>query len=103
MPTTRSGRIKKVNSSEIKNGLTDFRARACVFVPPSLQLLVGGLFLRHTPNAFLAALGLVAVPNVIGNVIGPIAVTVSGLIWNKAKAGNKKSPAGQPSANVSAS
>jgi hypothetical protein len=37
-----------------------------------------GYFLRHTPNVYLATLALVAVPNVIGNYLGPLLLAAFG-------------------------
>ena len=47
----------------------------------SIQMSLGFFLLRHAkPNAYVATLALVAVPTLVGNVIGPLSVTVSGLL-----------------------
>ena len=56
----------------------------------SIQIFVGHL-LKNTPNAYLAALGLVAVPNLIGNILGPMVVTLSGIILKYKKKGSPAS------------
>ena len=47
---------------------------------------LGFFLLRHAkPNAYVATLALVAVPTLVGNVIGPLSVTVSGLLLRYTK------------------
>lgn len=56
----------------------------------SLQIFVGYL-LRNTPNAYISTLALVAMPTLIGNVLGPMAMTFSAFLvkWRKGKAVEK--------------
>ena len=44
------------------------------------DLCTQGYFLRHTPNVYLATLALVAVPNLIGNYLGPILLAAFGAL-----------------------
>jgi len=49
----------------------------------TLQTLIGVILKDAKPNTYLVTLGLVAVPTLIGNVVGPLSVTISGWLLNK--------------------
>jgi len=49
----------------------------------SCQLLVGSVLRNARPNTYIATLALVAVPTLIGNVIGPLSVTISGYLLRR--------------------
>lgn len=55
------------------------------------QIFVGYL-LRNTPNAYISTLALVAMPTLVGNVLGPMAMTLSAFLvkWRKRSAAPKK-------------
>jgi membrane protein DedA with SNARE-associated domain len=56
----------------------------------SVQIFVGYL-LRNTPNAYISTLALVAMPTLVGNVLGPMAMTLSAFLvkWRKRSAPKK--------------
>ena len=66
----------------------------CIYQPPiaaklgcdwtsnhvSLFFGMQGYFLRQTPNVYLTTLALVAVPNLIGNYLGPLVLAAFGAV-----------------------
>ena len=60
-------------------------------MPLSLNGLQG-YFLRQTPNVYLTTLALVAVPNLIGNYVGPLLLAAFGAVRMNAEGKTQSKP-----------